>query len=541
MVILLLMPCCMGFLALLPSVFASSSVHGARRLKATSSSSSSSSSADTTVCPAYNPSFAQLLFLYSQVAQCVSPNYEEFLMEWDQATDEGILELTRRNKLYDPVVFTGVGPFFSEAIRATGGTLKNNDGQFSTISEVPEGESLVVAFRGTVRPQLDDPTTWPSALLDAEIELAPFPPPKSDGWKTKISTALSEGMDRFRNDENDDDTVLMHEGFRVRFPFLSYSFLKCYHNNIFSLSLSLSLTRTRTHARTLTRTYTNTHTHTFCNATYIHKDGYLSVRKAIREWVSESNVENENGVTNILITGHSLGSALATILAYDLSRYPLENKDLSITIMGFGQPRVGNFKFATEYNDLIPCHIRVAAYRDAVPDIFFQNDVAYNHVGREVYYYPPFNVEPDAHKDNGFFSFFSDLWESFVNGFRRLFGWIGRGSPSENDNKNHNKGDSMNSVNIYEDSSTWLYHVCAKPNLPETDQDPARVECESARGGPDCVGQEEPGCAPQCFQDSYNNTREILNLLEVWSQCINIHNHTRGYFGKPIGREEMCR
>ena len=55
----------------------------------------------------------------------------------------------------------------------------------------------------------------------------------------------------------------------------------------------------------------------------------------------------------LYVTGHSLGGALATLYSYMLS----SKIDQSITVMTFGSPRVGNYKFADsfmkkEYNSL---------------------------------------------------------------------------------------------------------------------------------------------------------------------------------------------
>lgn len=54
-----------------------------------------------------------------------------------------------------------------------------------------------------------------------------------------------------------------------------------------------------------------------------------------------------------MFTGHSLGGALATLASARtvLSDLRSSNNVISYT---FGEPRVGNFKFATNYNKLIP-------------------------------------------------------------------------------------------------------------------------------------------------------------------------------------------
>ena len=55
----------------------------------------------------------------------------------------------------------------------------------------------------------------------------------------------------------------------------------------------------------------------------------------------------------ILLTGHSLGGALATLAAYDIRR-ELNVPRCSIVCYTFGAPRVGNYTFAHDYNQMVP-------------------------------------------------------------------------------------------------------------------------------------------------------------------------------------------
>ena len=56
---------------------------------------------------------------------------------------------------------------------------------------------------------------------------------------------------------------------------------------------------------------------------------------------------------SILLTGHSLGGALATLAAYDI-RVSLNVPPCQIECYTFGAPRVGNYAFAHDYNQLLP-------------------------------------------------------------------------------------------------------------------------------------------------------------------------------------------
>lgn len=55
----------------------------------------------------------------------------------------------------------------------------------------------------------------------------------------------------------------------------------------------------------------------------------------------------------VLLTGHSLGGALATLAAYDI-RMHLNVPPCKIDCYTFGAPRVGNYAFAYDYNALVP-------------------------------------------------------------------------------------------------------------------------------------------------------------------------------------------
>ncbi|KAA6428794.1 MAG: hypothetical protein FRX49_01669 [Trebouxia sp. A1-2] len=58
----------------------------------------------------------------------------------------------------------------------------------------------------------------------------------------------------------------------------------------------------------------------------------------------------------IIITGHSLGGALATLAAYDICKQlQASNKqDVEVMCYSFGAPRTGNHAFAADYNRVVP-------------------------------------------------------------------------------------------------------------------------------------------------------------------------------------------
>ena len=70
---------------------------------------------------------------------------------------------------------------------------------------------------------------------------------------------------------------------------------------------------------------------------------------------------NYDGV-QVYTTGHSLGGALATIAAVDLSRA----FSREVTMYNYGSPRVGCQNFATFYNQVIPKSFRVVNEGDVI-------------------------------------------------------------------------------------------------------------------------------------------------------------------------------
>ena len=108
---------------------------------------------------------------------------------------------------------------------------------------------------------------------------------------------------------------------------------------------------------------------------YINDKTYLKIREHCKTLYS------------LVITGHSLGGAIATLCAFDLAKkYPY----LKIKVITFGSPRVGNKKFMEIYNSLENInHYRYETHLDPVTKIPY---FGYYHVGLGIYcyndYYP---------------------------------------------------------------------------------------------------------------------------------------------------------
>ena len=100
----------------------------------------------------------------------------------------------------------------------------------------------------------------------------------------------------------------------------------------------------------------------------------------------------------LLITGHSLGAALATLAALDLAAHA---GFFNLAMVNFGSPRVGDDQFATAYDRMVPRSYRITNFFDPVPYVpperaklpFTQEEVVYQHVEQEILlWFPAGNV-----------------------------------------------------------------------------------------------------------------------------------------------------
>ncbi|XP_061990765.1 uncharacterized protein LOC133709147 isoform X1 [Rosa rugosa] len=87
---------------------------------------------------------------------------------------------------------------------------------------------------------------------------------------------------------------------------------------------------------------------------------------------------------HVYVTGHSLGGALATLLALELASSQLAKHGvISISMYNFGSPRVGNKRFADVYNEKVKDSWRVVNHRDIIPTV--PRLMGYCHVAQPVY------------------------------------------------------------------------------------------------------------------------------------------------------------
>lgn len=88
--------------------------------------------------------------------------------------------------------------------------------------------------------------------------------------------------------------------------------------------------------------------------------GYFAVRQALLDAMEKFEGQQ------VIVTGHSLGGALATIAALDLQYNLGSDHDLNFEVYSFGAPRVGNSAMVESYNGRIPNSYRFVYGWDAV-------------------------------------------------------------------------------------------------------------------------------------------------------------------------------
>lgn len=97
----------------------------------------------------------------------------------------------------------------------------------------------------------------------------------------------------------------------------------------------------------------------------VHSGFYGAYKRLSSAVRSAVQVElSKNPSYSVLLTGHSLGAALSTLCALDLVEQKIA---ANVSVINFGNPRVGNDGFADYFNTRIPNAIRVVNNRDIVP------------------------------------------------------------------------------------------------------------------------------------------------------------------------------
>ncbi|KAG2495118.1 hypothetical protein HYH03_006728 [Edaphochlamys debaryana] len=130
---------------------------------------------------------------------------------------------------------------------------------------------------------------------------------------------------------------------------------------------------------------------------------YKSVVEDVRRAVADVLSRDPEGRWRVVLTGHSLGGALATLAAYDLANIYQNAAQDRVVCYTFASPRVCNDDFACSYNHLVPYTWRFSNVRDVVPMVPLVH-WTYCHVGRNVRITPSakgFKVDFMEHLEHG--------------------------------------------------------------------------------------------------------------------------------------------
>ncbi|GLT76936.1 hypothetical protein SLA2020_485690 [Shorea laevis] len=111
-----------------------------------------------------------------------------------------------------------------------------------------------------------------------------------------------------------------------------------------------------------------------------------TMRPAILNAVKRAN--EFYGDLDVMVTGHSMGGAMASFCGLDLT---VNHETKNVQVITFGQPRIGNAAFASYYSTVVPNTIRVTNEHDIVPHLppyysYFPQKT-YHHFPREVWLY----------------------------------------------------------------------------------------------------------------------------------------------------------
>jgi hypothetical protein len=122
-----------------------------------------------------------------------------------------------------------------------------------------------------------------------------------------------------------------------------------------------------------------------CSGCEVHKGFYTAEQAVITSIISEvSRLLHVNPTYQVLVTGHSLGSALSTLTASDLVLSGITN----VRLFNYGSPRVGNTAFANYYQTIVKDRNRVTHHKDTVPHVPMHE--RFTHISGE--YYEPDNT-----------------------------------------------------------------------------------------------------------------------------------------------------
>lgn len=117
-----------------------------------------------------------------------------------------------------------------------------------------------------------------------------------------------------------------------------------------------------------------------CNCK-VHYGFYNSALKVANKTIdSVKFLRAQYPLYSVVVTGHSYGAAVGQLLAMELER-----KGIDVKMYNYGQPRVGDAKYAAFVNTKIPEYYRATHNKDVVPHVPPIDVFGYLHSCREIF------------------------------------------------------------------------------------------------------------------------------------------------------------
>ena len=115
------------------------------------------------------------------------------------------------------------------------------------------------------------------------------------------------------------------------------------------------------------------------------EEGFFKAYNFIKSeiFINLHELTDKYNTNRLLITGHSLGGAMATIMTYEI--FLLGNMYNVNYLITFGSPRVGNSEFVKDFNKYKVTSYRITHYYDMVPHVP-EEFLKYSHISNEIWY-----------------------------------------------------------------------------------------------------------------------------------------------------------
>lgn len=130
--------------------------------------------------------------------------------------------------------------------------------------------------------------------------------------------------------------------------------------------------------------------YSLCENCWVHQGFYSAEQKVVAGIISQvKTLKSKFPSYKVLVTGHSLGAALATLAAADLKAKSID----SVQLFNYGSPRTGDTTFAAWFSSYIPIHSRVTHYKDEVPHLPTSDTLRhYTHINGEYFQADRYNT-----------------------------------------------------------------------------------------------------------------------------------------------------